>query len=151
MFFGTPLCHNGCYYYYALLMIIKKGIFSYNSAALTHRVLVTPYGTRDVGQHWFRYWLVTYSRQTIAWTNADILIIGPLVTQLSEILIRISWFSFKKCIWECSLIFCSGINVLKTFTELYSTTFQIALLWILIWMVMTLEGQIPWMCGFNST
>ena len=35
-------------------------------------------------------------RQVIIWTNAGILLIGPLGTNLSEILIEIQTFSFKK-------------------------------------------------------
>ena len=35
-------------------------------------------------------------RQTIIWTNAGILLIGPLGTNFSEILIGIQTFSFKK-------------------------------------------------------
>ena len=35
-------------------------------------------------------------RQAIIWTNAEILSIGPLGTNLSEILVEIYVFSFKK-------------------------------------------------------
>ena len=35
-------------------------------------------------------------RQAIIWTNAGILLIGPLGTNFSEILIKIVWFLFKK-------------------------------------------------------
>ena len=35
-------------------------------------------------------------RQAIIWTNAGILLIGPLATNFSEILIGIQTFSFKK-------------------------------------------------------
>ena len=35
-------------------------------------------------------------RQAIIWTNAGILLIGPLGTKFSEILIKINTFSFKK-------------------------------------------------------
>ena len=35
-------------------------------------------------------------RQAITWTNAGILLIGPLGRNLSEILIEIPIFSFKK-------------------------------------------------------
>ena len=35
-------------------------------------------------------------RQAIIWTNAGILSIGPLATNVSEILIKIYKFSFKK-------------------------------------------------------
>ena len=41
--------------------------------------------------------------QAIIWTNAGILLIGPLGTNLSEISIQMQIFSFKKCIWKCCL------------------------------------------------
>ena len=56
-------------------------------------------------------------RQAIIWTNAGILLIGPLGTNFSEILIRIQTFSFKKMHLKMSsakwLPFCSDLNVLK--------------------------------------
>ena len=51
-------------------------------------------------------------RQTIIWTHAGILLIGPMGTNFSETLIRIQTFSFKKCIWEWRPS-CLGLNVLK--------------------------------------
>ena len=58
-------------------------------------------------------------RQAIIWTNAGILLIGPLGTNFSEILITIETFSFKKmhlkilsAKWRA---FCIGLNVLTTF------------------------------------
>ena len=42
-------------------------------------------------------------RQAIIWTNAEILLMGLLQTNFSEILIEIYTFSFKKCIWKCRL------------------------------------------------
>ena len=56
-------------------------------------------------------------RQAIIWTNVAILLIGPLGTNFSEILIRIQTFSFKKmhlkmssAKWHPS---CLGLNVLR--------------------------------------
>ena len=42
-------------------------------------------------------------RQAIILTNAGILLIWPLGTNFSEILIEINTFSLKKCIWKCRL------------------------------------------------
>ena len=47
--------------------------------------------------------------QTIIWTNAGILLIGPLGTYFSEFLIEILIFSFKKMHLKVS----SGLNVLR--------------------------------------
>ena len=54
--------------------------------------------------------------QTIIWTNAGILLIGPLGTNFSEILIKILIFSFKKMRLKVSSakwrLFCLGLSVL---------------------------------------
>ena len=42
-------------------------------------------------------------RQAIIWPNAGILLIGPLGTNFSEILIEIQTFSLKKTRWKCRL------------------------------------------------
>ena len=57
-------------------------------------------------------------RQAIIWTNVGILLIGPLGTNFSEILIEILTFSFKKMRLKVSSAkrrsFCLGLNVLNT-------------------------------------
>ena len=54
--------------------------------------------------------------QTIIWTNAGFLLIGPLATNFSEILIEILTFSFQKIGLKVSSAkrrpFCLGLNVL---------------------------------------
>ena len=56
-------------------------------------------------------------RQAIIWTNAGILLIGPLGTNFSEILAQIKTFSFKKMYLKVSSAkwrpFFLGLNVLK--------------------------------------
>ena len=56
-------------------------------------------------------------RHAIIWTNARILLIGPLGTNFSEILIGIQTFSFKKMHLKMSSAkrrpFCLGLNVLS--------------------------------------
>ena len=56
-------------------------------------------------------------RQAIIWTNAGILLIGPLGTNFSEILIQIKIFSFKKMHFKLSSAkwhsFCLGLNLLN--------------------------------------
>ena len=56
-------------------------------------------------------------RQAIIWTNAGILLIGPWVTNFSELLIDIHTFSFKKIDLKMSSAkwrpFCLGLNVLN--------------------------------------
>ena len=56
-------------------------------------------------------------RQAIIWTNAGILLIGPLRTNFSEISIEIHTFSFTKMLLKMSSgkwrPFCLGLNVLR--------------------------------------
>ena len=56
-------------------------------------------------------------RQAIIWTNAGILLIGPLGTNFIEILVGIQTFSFKKMHLKMSSAkwrpFCLGLNVLR--------------------------------------
>ena len=58
-------------------------------------------------------------RQAIIWTNAGILLIGPLGTNFSEILAEIITFSFKQMYLKVSSAkwcpFCLGLNVLMHF------------------------------------
>ena len=68
-------------------------------------------------------------RQAIIWTNAGILIIGPLRTNFSEILIEILAFSYKKMRLKVSSAkwrpFHLGLNVLrKCFWEVMDTLVQ---------------------------
>ena len=62
--------------------------------------------------------------QAIIWTNAGILLIGPLVTIFREILIKIYSFLYKKMHLKMSsgkwLPFCLGLNVLThSFQEIF--------------------------------
>ena len=61
-------------------------------------------------------------RQAIIWTNAGILLIGPIGTNFSEILIEILTFSFKKMRLKVSSAnrrpFCLGLNVLTEHSPL---------------------------------
>ena len=63
-------------------------------------------------------------RQAIIWTNAGILLIGPLGTNFTEILIEIHTFSFKKMHLKMSSgkrrTFCLGLNVLTFRTTMDS-------------------------------
>ena len=71
-------------------------------------------------------------RQAIIWTNAGILLIGPLGTKLSEILIAILTFSFKKMRLNVSSAkwrpFCPGLNVLNISLRSASVCMQISYL-----------------------
>ena len=62
-------------------------------------------------------------RQTIIWTNAGILLIGPLGTSFSEILIEIHEFPFKKLHLKMSSRerqpFCLGLNVSTSVSSVF--------------------------------
>ena len=42
-----------------------------NNGLLTHCGQVTPYGNIDLGQHWFRQWLVAWQHQAITYANSN--------------------------------------------------------------------------------
>ena len=80
-------------------------------------------------------------RQAIIWANAGILLIGPLGTNLSEILREIQTFSLKKIYLKMSSgkwrPFCLGLNVFKgvIITLIYTTsklTYNLRFEWLLL-------------------
>ena len=73
-------------------------------------------------------------RQAIIWTNARILLIGPLGTNFSEILIEIYIFHSGKCIWKCRL---------ENFGHFVSASMCISRLWDVLslsWIVIISRG-----------
>ena len=72
-------------------------------------------------------------RQAIIWTNAGILLIGPLGTNFNEILIEIHTFSFMKMHLKMSSAkwrpFCLGLNVLKRFQTFVGCLFSQVYVW----------------------
>ena len=88
-----------------------------NSTILTHWGRVTHICVSKLTIFGSDNGLAPGRRQTIIWTNDGILLIGPLGTNFSEILIEILTFSFKKMRLKVSSAkrrpFCLGLNVLK--------------------------------------
>ena len=72
--------------------------------------------------------LSPYRRQAITWTNDGILLIGPLGTNFSEILIAILAFSFKEMHLKVSSAkrrpFCLNLNVLTHLAQNKMTVFR---------------------------
>ena len=66
--------------------------------------------------------------QAIIWTNAGIMLIGPLATIFSEILIVISTFPFTKTCLKVSSVkwwpFCFGLNVLIRLPKYWNQYFM---------------------------
>ena len=78
--------------------------------ALTLFGLVTPYGDINVGQHWFRYWLVAWRHQAIIWTNIDLSSVRSNGIHLSAILQEIPQPSLTEISLKItSLNFCSNL------------------------------------------
>ena len=63
---------------------------------LTHCGLVTPYGGRDLSQHWLRQWLVAWRHQAITWTNVDLSSLRSSDVHLRAISLEISQPSASK-------------------------------------------------------
>ena len=85
--------------------------------------------------------------QAIIWTNAGILLIGPLVTIFREILMKIYSFLFKKMHLKMSsgkwLPFCLGLNVLThSFQEIFC---NIEFVWTLV-QIMTILLVLSLVC-----
>ena len=86
-------------------------------AALTHRGRVTHICVSKLIIIGSDNGLSPDRRQAIIWTNSGILLIGPVGTNFSEILIEILTFSFKKMRLKVSSVkrrpFCLGLNELS--------------------------------------
>ena len=66
----------------------------------------------QTNHHWFRLQLVTWTASIqILWTNAGILLIGPLAIDFSEILIEIYTFSLTKIHWKRSFAKCCSFHL----------------------------------------
>ena len=97
-------------------------------------------------------------RQSIIWTNAGILLIGPLGTNLSEILIGIQVFSFKKMHLKMASVkwrpFCFGLYESRQqfmfimLVTWYEQTFSIT--WPLVWRNPQVIGSFPSQMANNS-
>ena len=120
----------------SLLLQIGQGIFISRNFQwnIRHRVMLRyPSVPLIVLTHWGRVTHICVSkltiissdndlspnrRQAIIWTNAGILLIGPLGTNFGEIWIEIQIFSFRKMHWKMSSAkwrpFCLGLNVLNS-------------------------------------
>ena len=90
---------------------------------LTHCGLMTPYGDKDLGQHWLRQWLVAWRHQAITWTNVDLPSVRSIGIHLSTILQEILQPSITKISWKItSLKFLwnlPGANELKSLESLH--------------------------------
>ena len=99
----------------------KDHVFSYMDSSLTHWGRVTHMCVGKLTRIGSDNSLSPERRQAIIWTNAGILLIGPLGTNFNEILIKILTFLFKKMRLKVSSgkcrPLCLGLNVLKA--ELY--------------------------------
>ena len=71
---------------------------------LTYCGLMTPYGDRDLGQHWLRQWLVAWRHQAITWTNVDFPSAMPIGIHLSTILQEILQPSIIKLSWKINFL-----------------------------------------------
>ena len=107
---------------------IHSGNFDSCVCWLTHWGRVTHICVDDVTIIGSGNGLSPVRRQAIIWTNAGILLIGPLGTNSSEISIGIQTFSFKKLHLKTSsakwCLFCLGFNELTNTQWWYAVTWQ---------------------------
>ena len=95
----------------------SSAIFERSLLALTHWGRVTDICVCNLTITGSDNGLSPGRRQAIIWTNAGILLIGPLGINFSEILIEIQTFSYMKMHLKMSFAkrrpFCLGLNVLS--------------------------------------
>ena len=95
---------------------------------LTHWGLVTHICVGKLTIIGSDYGLSPGRRQAIIWSNAGILLFGPLETNFSEILIAIETFSFKKMHLKISSAkwrpFCLDLNVLISIPDPFQLMIQ---------------------------
>ena len=97
--------------------------------------------------------------QAIIWTYAGLLLIGPLRTNLSEILIEIQTFSLKKIRLKMSSVICCpfrlGLKVLSLWLGIervishYSKTMMTQIPWAIfsggsLWLLWSISGNSQW-------
>ena len=111
------LCNHRCMI--ELTIIVRNLSMHYcciEDVHLTHWGRVTPLCVSKLTIIGSDYGLSSGRRQTIIWTNDGILLVGPLGTNFSEILIETYKCSFKKMHLKMSSgkwwPFCLGLNVL---------------------------------------
>ena len=94
------------------------------SSALTNWIRVTHICVGKITTIGSDNGLSPWRYQAIIWTNAEILLIGPLRTNLSKILIGIQTFSFTKMhlkMWSAKWRpFCLGLNVLRNLSMCFA-------------------------------
>ena len=118
--FWGPGCSQICPFVYFIVILcnwIPHSSFFHGKIKLTHWGRVTHICVGDLTIIGSDNGLSPGRRQAITWTNVGILLIGPLGTNFSEMLIEIHTFSFKKI--HLKMLsgkwrpFCLGLNVLN--------------------------------------
>ena len=102
--------------------------------------------------------LAPHRHQAIIWTNAGILLIGPLRTNFIEIFIEIYIFSFKKMHLKLSSVkrrpFCLGLNVLMirqhSFRHQRATLRTNWVNWLVCWRIMAFHSLANVKSQFDS-
>ena len=94
---GNGLVPSGNIYLWKITLNFKFKPILIGTNELTHLPPVFHICITELGQHWFRWWLVAYSAPShYLFTSAGLLLIGHLGTNFSEIVIKIQNFSFMK-------------------------------------------------------
>ena len=68
--------------------------------ALTHCGLEGPFGNIDIGQYWFRYWLVDWWRLAVIWTNINSFSLRPSGIHPRVLVTGILKMSIPKWLWN---------------------------------------------------
>ena len=100
---------------------------------------MTPYGGRDLGQHWFRQWLVAWWHQAITWTDVDLSSVRPTDIHLrassqeihqpsiTEIICKIKYLKFHSNFPGANEL--EIMKILKVHTGLFRVSSAFHVLW----------------------
>ena len=124
----TPQC-NDCFVVSQINISLMQIPFLWHiNAAITHWGRVTHICVDNLTIIGSDNGLSPCRRQAIIWTNARILLIGPLGRNFSEILNKIHTFSFKEMHLKMSSrkwqLFCLGLNVINTRYNMWPNCLQ---------------------------
>ena len=117
----SPILHQ------SFSVVLKISALYLRTSALTHWGRVTHICVGNLIIIGSDNGLSPDQRQAIIWTNARILLIGPLGTNFSQILIEILTFSFNKMCLKLAKWrpFCLSLNVLRLPTVIYATRYWV--------------------------
>ena len=89
-------CHQATSHY--LSQYWPKSLLPYGVTRPQWVNSLAPSGTKELGQHWFRWWLVAWWHQAIIWTNVDISSVKFWGIHFKTISLQCLWYQSVECV-----------------------------------------------------